>query len=54
MVGSVIDEVAGLEAASTKQTTIHDFFPRVTLHDHLQHHNDFLIHMIVFEQCQKR
>ena len=29
MVGSVIAEVAGLKAASTKQTTIHDFFPRV-------------------------
>ena len=26
MVGSVIDEVAGLKAVSTKQTTIHDFF----------------------------
>ena len=26
MVGSVIDEVAGLKAASTKQITIHDFF----------------------------
>ena len=29
MVGSVIDEVAGLKAASTKPTTIHDFFPQV-------------------------
>ena len=26
MVGSVIDEVAGLKAIATKQTTIHDFF----------------------------
>lgn len=26
MVASVIDEVAGLKAVSTKQTTIHDFF----------------------------
>ena len=32
MVESVIDEVAGLKAASTKQTL------------HLQHYNDFLIY----------
>ena len=28
MVGSVIDEVAGLKAASTKQTTIYDYAPQ--------------------------
>ena len=29
MLGSVIDEVAGLKAATSKQTTIHDFVKRV-------------------------